>query len=142
MRRILPATNVVLQDEPCYWLTERHLQSPGSRGLRRFQILWVVRGDRLHEHVTDLGPASRYNGVPQFNVQGGVTDEQTGRIWIEHTVAELRDIADAHRAGLLGAPTQYEPTDMKTAWFKQLDRKRLEARRQSVFGAYHRVERH
>lgn len=141
MKQILPVTYSVMDDEPCYWLTEQHLQSPGSKGFRRYQIAWVMRGDKLHEFTTDLGPASKFKGVEQFNVQGGGTDVDTGRIWIEHTVAELREIADVHRNGLMGKAPTYEPIDYRALLTDQMDRKRRERKRQSTFGPYSRVER-
>ena len=140
VKGILPVACVVSEDEPCYWLTELHLQAPDYKGFRRYQIVWVVRDDALAQYITDLGLASKYKGVEQFSVQGGGTDEDTGRIWIEHTVAELQEIADIHRAGLMGKP-EHKPRDLKLALLTQLDEQRIGRSRRSTFGAYSRVER-
>lgn len=72
-------------DEKAFLLVERNL--PFDRiGVRRIQILYVNRGDRLAEWRKDLGPASDFQNegvrIPSF--------------W-EHTVGELWDIAERHR---------------------------------------------
>jgi hypothetical protein len=87
------ATNVVNLNEPCFGLFEINLQSPGSRGFHRYQILYVVRGDKLSEAWLDMGLAKKFK-VDQFRIPGGVADGETGRIEICHTVGELMDIAD------------------------------------------------
>lgn len=88
------ATTHVSNDEPCLYLNEVHLQSPGSRGWRRYQVLIVMRGDRPAEFRTDMGPAERFKDVQPFRIPGGAVDEQTGRFHIEHTVGELVDLAN------------------------------------------------
>ena len=87
----------VSPDEPCFSLSEINLQSPGSRGWRRYQIIYVVRNDRLAEHRVDLGPARKFR-ASQFRIPGGVMSTVTGRGEILHTVAELQEIADHLRA--------------------------------------------
>jgi len=78
-------------DEPALNLSEVDLQS--GRGWRRYRIITLVRGDRLFEYKKDLCPAKRASGSP-FRIPGGYIDDQTGRIYIEHTVGELIDIAE------------------------------------------------
>lgn len=94
---MLAVTTRVSPDEPCLLLTEQVLQRPGSRGWRRFQILHVMRGDTAAEYRKDMGPASKFKGVDSFRVPGGARDADTGRYYVEHTVGELRDVADALR---------------------------------------------
>jgi hypothetical protein len=84
-------------DEPCFTLAEVNLQSPGSRGWRRYQVVYVVRNDRLAEHQIDLGPAKKFK-ADQFRIPGGVQDKKTGHVEIVHTVGELQDMADYMRA--------------------------------------------
>lgn len=59
---------------------------------RRYRIYLVVRDDRLAEHFEDLGPSKNFKGVDQIQIPGGVR-EPSGRIFIEHNVAELVSIA-------------------------------------------------
>ncbi|MCR4341028.1 MAG: hypothetical protein NUW01_14195 [Gemmatimonadaceae bacterium] len=134
---VMPVALVISPDEPCYRLDERHMQSPGNRGFHRYQRLLVIRGDRLAEHVVDLGPASKWKGVEQFAMPGGVIDRTTKRIWIEHTVGEMQEMAETHRNGFMKGP-QHEPTDLKKRLLESLDRQRA---RGSVFGQHMRVER-
>lgn len=91
-------TDSVRPDEKAYRLVEivmtPHAMSKGRRrfrpktwvGRRRWQVVWVNRGDRLAQHITDMGDASLYNRGP-VNIPA---------LW-EHTVAELREIANQWR---------------------------------------------
>jgi len=96
MTKILCGTQYVLLDEPCLGLYEMNLQSPGSRGFRRYQIIHVMRGDKPAEIRRDLGAAKSVK-ANQFRIPGGARDETTGTFHIEHTVGELIDIADYMR---------------------------------------------
>jgi len=93
---IIPSTSYVLYDEPCFRLAEVNLQSPGSRGWRRYQVVYVIRNDRLAEYRKDLGPAKKFN-ANQFQIPGGGY-EDNGRMWIEETVGRLMEIADTLRS--------------------------------------------
>lgn len=116
----MPATNVVKMDEPSYGLAEVNLQSPGSLGFHRYQIIYVIRQDALAEYREDLGPVS---GAQQFRVPGGVVDEITGRIEICHTVGELIDIANFLRAGIKPPPDE-EPHDLITGYANLVEKSR------------------
>ena len=83
-------TTVISMDEPCFNLVELNLPAPNSRGHRRYQVLTVVRGDKLAEFRIDMGLAKDFKAEP-LQVLGGVT--ANGKIYIEHTVGELLDIA-------------------------------------------------
>lgn len=84
---IHPAAVFVLVDEKAYGLIELNLLKPDYTSLRRYQIVLVNRGDKLAEAAMDLGPAENFLGVVEFNIPS---------LW-EHTVGELRDIADTLR---------------------------------------------
>ena len=86
---IILATSYVLGNEKAYSLQEAHLQSPGSGGFHRYKIIIVNRDGRLAEYREDMGLASNFKGIRQFNVPSFGT-------W-EHTVDELLDIADTLR---------------------------------------------
>lgn len=91
-------TDYVLPNEPAYRLCEivmtPHAMSKGgkrfkpstTKGRRRWEIVWVNRGDRLAEHIRDMGPSSAYD-YGCINIPS---------LW-EHSVAELRDIAEQVR---------------------------------------------
>lgn len=85
-----------MDDEPCLGLFEMNLQS-GYNGWRRYQIVYVMRGDKPAEFKKDMGAAKSFK-AHQFRIPGGAKDEITGRFYIEHTVGELRDIADDMRS--------------------------------------------
>ena len=91
-------TDYILPDEKAWRLVEivmtPYAMSRGRTrfkpktmiGRRRWQVVWVNRDDRLAQHITDMGDASLFNRGP-VNIPG----------LFEHTVAELREIADQWR---------------------------------------------
>jgi len=97
MSKIAIATTHYSKDEPCLGLYEMNLQSAGSKGFHRYQILNVIRADKVAECRIDLGPAKKFK-ADQFRIPGGVIDPKTGKGEILHTVGELRDIADKLRS--------------------------------------------
>ena len=82
-------------DESAYWLFEINLtpfiasrkgyKPPSMAGRKRYQIIQVNRGDHLVNHYTDLGDSALFSGP--FELPS---------LW-EHSVAELRDMADTMR---------------------------------------------
>lgn len=96
MPEIMPATSYILPDEPCCSLSELNELAPDFHTMRRYQILHVVRNDRLAEYRTDLGLASDFRTLP-FQIVGGFKDGNTGRIYIEETVGGMKDMADQMR---------------------------------------------
>lgn len=94
---LIQGTTYVLADEPCYRLDELNLQSPGSKGFRRYQILWVIRDDKLTEYREKLGDTKDFTSN-EFHIMGGGIDEETGRGFIEETVGSLKSIADWKRS--------------------------------------------
>ena len=82
-------TNYILDDEPCFGLREENFQSP--TGWRRYRIYLVVRNDKLAKYQEDMGAAKDFKH-DQIRIPGGVIDGK--KIYIEHTVNELRAIAD------------------------------------------------
>lgn len=82
-------TNYILPDEPCFNLSELNLMSP--TGWRRYRIYVVMRNDKLTRYLEDMG-ASKDFKHDQIRIPGGVIDGK--KIYIEHTVNELRGIAD------------------------------------------------
>jgi len=97
MSKLLYGTHAINEDEPCLGLYEMNLQSPGSRGFHRYQIILVMRGDGPVEFRKDLGLSKKFKH-DQVRIPGGAKDDISGRFYIEHTVGELRDIADHIRS--------------------------------------------
>jgi len=87
-------TAFLLDDEPCFCLTEDDHVENLKRN--RYRSYTVVRGDRLATYREDMGNSKKFKTDP-IRVMGGVVDEFTGKIYIEHTVGELRDIAQSLR---------------------------------------------
>jgi len=98
MQTIKLGTDWVAFNEPCMGLYELDYQSPGSKGIHRYQIILVVREDKTYEYRKDLGSSKKFKGIDQIRIPGGVVNKWTGKMHIVHTVGELMDIADKLRA--------------------------------------------
>ena len=122
-------TRVVVDDEPCFSLTELNLPTQTGRGFSRFQLLRIVRLDSLVTAYLHLGPSSKFK-QGQFFIPGGqVLPNGKGEAW--HTVAELMEIADELR----GKPAlAVEPSDLRTAFQNKVEEKKRRRKNQSTFG--------
>jgi len=108
-KAIEAVTNKVFADEPCFFLAEENRLSRSGKTMCRYQLLKVVRGDRLVTAYIYLGPASKFK-ADQFNMLGGVVDEN-GRGEAVHTVQELQEGADELRSR--PPRRELEPLDMQ-----------------------------
>lgn len=81
-----PVVAAIHEDEKAFRLAEWNLVRPPAYQLHRWQVVFVNRGGELAEWWEDLGPAKNFT-APPVNIPS---------LW-EHTVAELRDIAERHR---------------------------------------------
>ena len=80
-------TPYVVADEKAMGLLEVELQTDTSKDIHRFQIISVIRGDKQASYVTDLGSRLLFPNPP-LNIIS----------YMEHSVAELMDMADEARA--------------------------------------------
>lgn len=85
---IIPVADTVYGNEKAIALYEMHLQSPGGKGVRRYQIIHVDRNGTRCEWRKDMGAAKNFRGVNQLRIPS----------YMEHTVDELKAIADETRA--------------------------------------------
>lgn len=123
-------TLAVMSDEPCFLLVEENRLSESSRYMSRYQILKIVRQDRLVNAYIYLGPASTFI-ADQFQLLGGVVDDN-GRGHAVHTVGELQEAA----AELRNRPPhrELEPLPLQQMWQEQVDQKQRFTNRPSTFG--------
>jgi hypothetical protein len=122
-------TRAVVADEPCYVLAELNLPSRSGKSKSRFQILRIVRNDRLVTAYVYLGPSSKFK-ADQLLIPGGQVEHGKGIAW--HTVAELQEMADGLRAQPPHRET--EPSDLQTAFRNMVEEKKRRSRKQSSFG--------
>lgn len=94
MSKIYYGTDFVLVDEPCFNLAEVNLMAPEDGKWHRYQIVVVVRNDKLAEYREDMGLVTKFK-ANQFRVMGGVIDKN--KIYIEETVGTLRQEANQMR---------------------------------------------
>ena len=122
----------VSPDELSLGLVEDDRTPPG-KGKRRFQVITVVRNDRLANWVYDLGPAKGFL-AHGFSIPSGQVLPD-GRIDAWHTVAELREIADKLRESKKDDMFDPAPSmDWTQAYQDEMDRLRREAMKMSIFG--------
>jgi|TARA_R100000315_G_C5233548_1_gene144625 hypothetical protein len=120
MSKLIGAAIEVHLDEPAFNLVEVNLQSPDSTGWRRYQIISVVRGERLAEYREDLGPAKSF-AADAFRIPGGVWDAATRRVEVLHSVGELREIAEVIRLGPTVRP-EIAPRDLISEYHDHVDK--------------------
>ena len=133
MSKLIIGTNFINSDEPCMELAEVNLQSPGSKGFHRYQIIKVIRNDRVREFRLDLGKAEDFK-ADQIVIPGGVKDDLTGRFYCEETVGRLREVADQMRYKP-PIETDYLPrTDLVKGYEEHLYNKKKQRKGQVKFG--------
>lgn len=123
-------TRAVLDNEPCFFLGEFDLPSKSGKSKSRYQLLRVVRQDRLVTAYVYLGPAASFS-ADQFTMVGGWFSED-GKGYAEHTVAEMQDGADELRT----KPQRRElaPSDLQGAFRNMTEEKGRRRKKQSSFG--------
>lgn len=129
-------TRVVFDDEPCYYLGEFIRPSRSFKSSSRYQLIKVVREDRLVTAWVYLGPAKGF-AQDEFQIPGGEITEGRGKVW--HTVAELREIADELRSRK--PRRELEPADLQGAFRRFSEERKRRAKRQSTFGAGVKLQR-
>jgi hypothetical protein len=87
MPNITPAVDKIFGNEKAIALYEMHLQSPGSKGFHRYQIIHVPRNGVVCEWRKDMGLAKNFRGISQLRIPS----------YMEHTVDELKAIANEMR---------------------------------------------
>ena len=85
---IIPVTDTIYGNEKAIGLYELHLQSPGSHGFHRYQIIQVPRNGVVCEWRKDMGSIKNFKGINQLRIPS----------FMEHSVDELKAIANELRA--------------------------------------------
>ena len=139
MAKVWPQTLWIDQDEPCFNLSELNRLGPNNGPYHRWQVIIVVRNDSLHEYTVDLGLAE-YHPYSEFRIPGGGIDDD-GTIWIEHTVAELQDIADTLRGRKEEPRAQPVSAEFWDRYYKMIEERPKVHAHQSTFGSLVTVRR-
>ena len=84
---VLAGASSLRSDEKAFSLEEVNKLNPERNALHRVQLIIVVRNDRLTEFARDMGPATLYDGKPEFILFG----------LFEEEVAGLMEMADEER---------------------------------------------
>ena len=97
--RVWPAlTGPLDPNEKVLLLIERNEQAPDSKGFRRYQTLFVSRGDKVVKFMADMGPESLFAAGP-LNIPGG--DPANPQADWSMNVTEIQVEADYLREYLL-----------------------------------------
>lgn len=136
-------TDRISPDELCWGLKEedRYITaSDGKASLHRVQCVYVLRGDSIAEYTTDLGPASRWHGVPGLKLLTTAGPNDTP----EDRVGEVMEEAERSRGDAferdLRAHVVGESTLIRDYWQeKEENRKRIA--NQSHFGPRYTKQR-
>ena len=123
-------TKVVMDNEPCFLLSEENRLSLSGKSMSRYQILRVVRNDKIVNAYIYLGPAKNFF-ANQIVIIGGVEDGNGGGEAFE-TVATLQAIAEdlRSRPPKLG----FEPLPLQDMWQEHVDQKKRYKSKESTFG--------
>jgi len=130
-------TTKVWDDEPCFSLREENRPSRSGKNMCRWQIMRVVRDDKLVTACVYLGLADQFLS-DQFQLVGGVLDDD-GKGVAVHTVAELREGAEElrsrppHRTG--------DPTDLASRYVDHMEEMVKQQNHRSTFGSHSKLVR-
>ena len=133
MSELVVAASIVKNDEPALRLEELNVQGIKGQGMQRRQFIHVIRDDKRAVWSEDLGDADSFH-APPFAIPS----------LMEHTVAELREIADQLRESKQGADRIQELSEASTLINDAIDQAEeltLKMRRVSVNGPSITVER-
>ena len=136
---LMLGTDWARMDEPGFCLKEVNQPAPDSKSVRRYQIITVVRNDRLAQLRRDLGRAKRFK-ASEFAIPGGVKEDD-GRIYIEYTVGELVDVANHLRAGPFSRPDPPKARDLIGEYQDLPDKRQRQRKRLSTIGPVARIQR-
>ena len=138
MMKLVLGTLTLSLDEPCLGLSEVNLPSPiDGMGWRRYQVIYVMRGDKAAEARIDLGPADSFT-QEEFRIPGGVMGDN-GKPDICHSVGQLLEIAERLRESPIQLPAP--PQDLQLRLVQQMEEALKWKRGQSVSGPHFSKER-
>ena len=133
----------VSPNEPALLLIERNEQAPDYSGFRRYQTIFIQKGQGLGKYMEDMGPVGLYL-AGGFSIPGGDPGAVDTR-WADwHTVDELKDYAEwmrGHLAERVLKGIHREMPDLRQGFYDQIDEEDRIKNRVSMFGPQHKVER-
>ena len=125
---VVPITNKIKGDEKAWMLVERNLLTRDYKELRRWQFIYVNRGDVIHEWCRDLGMAKSYPDCSEFRLVSLWQDEVDE---LMDQALEMRNESREFRARLYEHRASSTLTTDYTAWLHERGK---QLRNQSVFG--------
>lgn len=127
MTHLVEGTFTITAGEPAWSLAEVNALTPDSKARHRYQVIQVVRNDKLVEWRHDMGDEKNFK-ARQFNILGGYVDER-GRGHVFESVESLRVIADQMRNEGYAGPRDEEPEMPSKAEWQQAYADLVDARK-------------
>ena len=131
LRKALDAvTKVVIDNEPCFLLSEENRLSLSGKSMSRYQILRVVRNDDIVNAYIYLGPAKNFQ-ANQIVIIGGIEyPDGSGKAF--ETVATLQAIAEDLRSR--PPKLDFQPLPLQDMWQEHVDQRERFQNKESTFG--------
>lgn len=138
--KVWPVAEGVDPNEPALLLYEHNEQAPDYSGFRRYQTIYVIRGDVLAKYMEDMGPAILYPAVP-LQIPGDDPTHDPGPTSDWETVGSLQGNADELRDWLLSREIKHEIPNFEALFHDDVAQENLWRKHQSQFGSMHKVVR-
>ena len=121
-RPVRGATNHVRRGELAYYLSEINLPGRPGEGNHRYQIIGVIRNDKLCDCHIDMGPITKFPGADQLRIITAV-NTSNDRVAALHTVEQAMAMADSLRA-LKVDKSEWPILDLMAGYQEHEERKR------------------
>ena len=138
MGKLETATLTITEDEPCWLL--REYDEPVMGVSHRFQEVRVIRDGKVAVWLDELGLSSQFAADPFVIPCGQLFPDH--RIEVYHNVGQARDMADRQRSKPLPDSVLADEPNWAQMFADDVDRQRMEARKQSIFGPQFRKMRY
>jgi hypothetical protein len=87
---MIAGTDIVFDDDPCFYLAECNIMSPMGQW-HRYEVIDIIRNWMPTQYRRDMGLASEWEGIEQFGIIGGMLDEDG--LEADETVGSMREMA-------------------------------------------------
>ena len=131
------ATTDIWSHEPCWYLAEFNRPAPDSKGVRRYQVITVIRNDRRVKLNRDIGNARLFG--EEFQLICGVPDGKGGGEAL-YTVEEALQLA-RDMNNMPPPKTEVRPKNWNKIFWDNIEERNLWKRGSSTFGPMFRKQR-
>ena len=136
-----PQVDDLHPDEPLWRLSEIDYPDP-VRGLRRLQIVWVVRGQEPVPFLKDLGPSDNFVAMP-LEIASGI-EKRSGSFGVLTVGQGLQQATEIRQHGFSDATLEFFKSidTFEDEYLRALDETEARLAHKSVFGPEYRLRRY